>query len=148
MPLLVGGLRILQIFARHHHPVLDHITPTVFLDSGQAFRSRRHPSRRAKIGSEINQMKSELRRFAEQTFDPIRIIDAGKLDENAILPLPLNIRLIHPRFIHAAADNLDGLIDSRAETRRNRRLARRQGDQAALVKGDDDIALPVRHDIR
>src|SRR5690606_29029909 len=147
LALLIGRLRPFQIFARDHHAVLDHIGPPVPLDGGQPLRARWHAPGSADIGGKVNQMEGELRGLAEQPLDAVRIIEAGKLDENAVLPLTLDIRFIDAGLVHAATDNLDRLIDGRADARRACRLARRQGECAALAIFDDDVTLAIWHDV-
>ena len=62
----------------------------------------------------INQLKSQLGGSAEQRFDVLRIVDPRKLNEDPVLALPFDRRLLRPRLVDTPTDNLDRLFDGLA----------------------------------
>ena len=78
------------------------------------------------------------------------IVDAGQLDEDAILPLALDRRLLGAGLVDAAADDLDRLLDGlaaarlgrdRAELHRAGAIGRNFHDEVRVVLGESAFRL-------
>ena len=71
---------------------------------------------------------TQVRGFADQRFDPLRIVDAGQLYHHAILAFAQDGRLLGAGLVDTAADDFDRLIDDRqlARLQRLRRVCDRQ----------------------
>src|SRR5262249_20921699 len=59
----------------------------------------------------VYQLEGQLCRLAEQRLHMLRIIDAGQLDKDPVLPLALDCRFLGAGLVDAAADDLDRLVD-------------------------------------
>src|ERR1700693_2195727 len=59
----------------------------------------------------IHQLKCQLGGAPQQILDVLGIVDPRELDQDTVLPLTLDRRLLGASFVDAAADDLDGLLD-------------------------------------
>src|SRR5437879_3185147 len=89
----------------------------------------------------VNQLKAQLGGAAQQRLDMLGIVDAGQLDEDAILPLALDRRLLGAGLVNAAADDLDRLLDRLASPALGRDAA--ELHCAGAIAGDLDRQVGV-----
>ena len=123
-----AGLRIGQILALHHDPLLDRQFAGIVhliqeLDIGRVG---------AGLGDEA---EFELCRRAENFLELARILQTGHLDENAIVALALDIRLGRAERIDAAAQHFDRLLDRAADLAVDARLGHGELNEAIVVLG-------------
>ena len=90
---------------------------------------------------QVDHAKIELRRLADNLFQPRRILQTGYLHKNSAGALALNNGLDQAEFVDATLDDLDRLIDRLANALDQRGLGRGQCNQATAF-GDIDTALP------
>ena len=60
----------------------------------------------------IDKLEFQKRRLADNFLGALRILNAGKLDENVALALPLDNRLTDTELIDSVANRLERLVDS------------------------------------
>ena len=76
------------------------------------------------------QAELELAGLAEKLLEPLRVLQARHLDEDAVGALALDARLGRAGGVDAAADDLDGLVDGAANALVDARFRIGQRDQA------------------
>jgi len=66
--------------------------------------------RNIQIGLVVDQLKGELCGFANESFGPVRVLDARQLKQDSIGTLDTDIRLAHTEFINPVPDGFKGLL--------------------------------------
>src|SRR5712671_5728068 len=86
---------------------------TALLHSRQDLVTRRQPAPPSIFYGDtlVHELKCQLRGAPEQLLDALRVVDAGQLDEDAVLPFALDRRLFCAGLVDAAADDLDRLLE-------------------------------------
>ena len=113
---LKGRLGIQQRFATDDHPLaddvkLDRLSVLGRAGVGQKLRPGRHPTLKGVLDQRlfIDQLEGQSCRAPDQLLDPLRIIDARQLNQDAVLALTLDVRLFGAGFVDPSADDLDRL---------------------------------------
>ncbi len=113
-------LRVDQPFAADHYPLAHHVLQRTsrrvpFVRRVQELGSCRDVAapRLRDRGADIDQAKHHLGGAAKQAFDSFGIVDAGKLNQDAIGSLALDSRLAHTGLVDATPYDLDRLLDRR-----------------------------------
>ena len=112
------GLRVDQHVAADHDPLAHDIgagaDPRLLAlrRRQNLVAGRQMPAARVfERGAGVDQLKRQLGGLAEQRLDVLGIVDARQLDEDAVLPLAFDRRLLGAGFVDAPADDLDRLVD-------------------------------------
>ena len=82
----------------------------------------------------------ELRGLAEDLLQPLRILEARNLHQDAVGALALDVRLGRAERVDAPAQDLDRLIDGAAHPVVEPLLGQRELEQAVRALGDIDVA--------
>ena len=93
--------------------------------------------RSALIG--LHQVEGELRRLADERLQALRIAEAGRLDQDAVVALALDARLGRAELVDAAVDDLDRLVDDAAHALGQ--AGGRIGEADEAVVGDRQVEL-------
>ena len=70
-----------------------------------------------------------MRGLAEQLLDPVRVLDAGQLHDDAALALAGDLRIDHARLVDPPAHDLDRLL----HRRRSRASCSATGDRVSVI---------------
>ena len=108
--LVEAGLRVAQVLAGHQRRFVDHVRPT----PGSSFDGKTTVPGfgcGGCVGStcRLHHVESELRRLADERLQARRVAEAGRLDQDAVVALPLDARLGRAELVDAAVDDLDRL---------------------------------------
>src|SRR6185437_2712630 len=93
----------------------------------------------------VDEVEGQLGSAADELLDMLRIVDAGELDEDAVLPLALNDRFLGAGLVDAPAYDLDRLLDRRAGARFERDRVGLQRDVGA-VRGQVYVGIDLLDD--
>ena len=141
VPRIKGRLGVDQGVAADHDPFADQVHAGAavgqeLVGRGQEFGTRRHPPGQG-IGKGrllVHQMEGHLGGLAEQALHPLRIVDAGKLHQDAVVALTLDGGFAHARFIDAPAHDLDRLFDRRRTPVADGLVGEAEGDAPAVAE--------------
>jgi len=91
----------------------------------------------------IDELERHLGSFFQKGLEFLRIGDARHLYENAVVALALNRWFFHTRFVDAAANHLDRLLDRPALTRLDDILRQRHRDVAGSIDIECHLAIDI-----
>ena len=80
-----------------------------------------------------DEAKFEMGRLAEEILQLLRILQSRHLDEDAVIPLALDVRLCRTERVDAPSDDLDRLIDRAPHLVRDAGIRDGQADEAAIA---------------
>src|SRR5262249_12951648 len=110
LAILEGLLGARQVLTGNHHALLQW---QLFLAAARRtlddFAGQRHLAAGDRIL--IDQAKGYLRRRTDQVLEMLRILDTRQLDNDPIIALANDGRLLGPRLVDAPADDFDRLVD-------------------------------------
>ncbi len=138
--LVEARLGVDQIGAGHQYALFDDVFLAAFAVEYLGIRRRVGRDRLFGRLRLIDHAEIELRRLAEYVLEPRRILQSRDLDEDAIGAFALDGRLDQSELVDAPLDDLNRLIYGLADALVDRRVRRRERDQAAVL-GDIDAAL-------
>ena len=125
-----------------HRPAVG-VDLVVGLVEPRAGRQAAH-QRVAHGGVDIDELEGELGGLAQDVLDAVGVVDAGKLDQDALGALALDGRLAGAGLVDAPAHDLERLADRGIADRGQRRLVEGERDGAGLlVAGDQQVAVDV-----
>ena len=84
-------------------------------------------------------MEGQLGGLSDQRLQALRITEAGRLDQDAVVALPLDRRLGGAQFVDAAVDDLDRLLDDTANPLCQAGVGIDEADQT--IVGDSQVEL-------
>src|SRR6185369_731122 len=136
-------LRVGQAVTGDQHATLDEIQLAVLI-AWQEVIARRHAARGPRFGGgvvEVEQVERQLGRLAEQRLDALRLLQTRQLDQDAILTLGLDRRLLGAGLVDAAANDLDRLAERLAVELDDLALLKTQGHRPVGLGRDHRCAI-------
>jgi hypothetical protein len=98
------ALALLALAGRQLVHLVEHLRP----------RRHRLAAGGDRLGVHVaHELEGQHRGLADQRLGALRILDAGQLDHDVALALPLDDRLAHAELVDAVADGLQRLVDGR-----------------------------------
>ncbi len=139
--LIEARLGVGKVLARHHDPFLDQVGLLV-RRAVENFRFRRRAALQRLVDRNglVDHPEGKLRGLAEDILEPLRVLQAGHLDEDAVDALALDQRLDGADLVDAPLDDLDRLLDRLPHALDDAGIGELELNQTAGF-GDVDVAL-------
>ncbi len=143
-----GGLRVGERVAADHDALLDDdrraLPGAAVLQRQQLVAGRQVAALGVlDIDARVDEAQRQLGGAADELLHVLGILDAGKLDEDAVLPFALDDRLLGAGLVDTAPHDLDRLLDRRAGARLERDGVGLQRDIAARGDGHVDLGIDL-----